>query len=64
VVLNQNQYVSETRMLPTRTAMAGSRTVMAGTTRVVNNGKMKSSRIASSGQLKLYNSAKSPRSGQ
>lgn len=53
VVLNQNQYVSETRMLPTRTAMAGSRTVMAGTTR-----------IASSGQLKLYNMAKSPKSGQ
>src|SRR6516164_10361711 len=53
VVLNQNQYVSETRMLPTRTAMAGSRTIMAGTTR-----------IASSGQPKLYNMAKSPRSGQ
>jgi hypothetical protein len=51
VVLNQNQYVSETRMLPTRTAMAGSRTVMAGTTRVASNGKMKSSRIASGGEL-------------
>jgi hypothetical protein len=51
-------------MLPTRTAMAGSRTVMAGTTRVVSNGKMKSNRIASSGQPKLYNMAKSPKSGQ
>jgi hypothetical protein len=64
VVLNQNQYVSETRMLPTRTAMAGSRTVMAGTTRFVRNGTVQSNRIASSGQLKLYNSAKSPKSGQ
>src|SRR5215469_13761100 len=64
VVLNQNQYVSETRMLPTRTAMAGSRTVMAGTTRVASNGKVKSNRIASSGQLKLYNMAKSPKSSQ
>ena len=64
VVLNQNQYVSETRMLPTRTAMAGSRTVMAGTTRIVSNGKMKPSRIASSGQPRLYNSATSPKSGQ
>jgi hypothetical protein len=64
VVLNQNQYVSETRMLPTRTAMAGSRTVMAGTTRVVRNGTVQSSRIASSGQFKLYNTARSPKSGQ
>jgi hypothetical protein len=64
VVLNQNQYVSETRMLPTRTAMGGSRTVMAGTTRVASSGKVKSSRIASSGQPKLYNSAKLPKSGQ
>jgi len=30
VVLNQNQYVAETRMLPTRYAMAGSRTVLVG----------------------------------
>jgi hypothetical protein len=51
-------------MLPTRTAMAESRTVMAGTTRVADNGKMKSNRIASSGQPKLYNTAKSPKSGQ
>ena len=62
VVLNQNQYVSETRMLPTRTTMVGSRTVMAGTT-VASNGK-KSNRIASSGQPKLYNTTKLPRSGQ
>ena len=64
VVLNQNQYVSETRMLPTRTAMVGSRTVMAGTTRIASGGKVKSNRIASSGQLKLYNSATSPKSGR
>jgi hypothetical protein len=64
VVLNQNQYVLETRMLPTRTAIAGSRTVMVGTTRIASSGKVKSNRIASSGQLKLYNSAKSPKSGQ
>jgi hypothetical protein len=51
-------------MLPTRTAMAGSRTVMAGTTRVASNSTVKSNRIASSGQLKLYNTAKSPKSGQ
>src|SRR6516164_7006952 len=62
VVLNQNQFVSETRMLPTRTTMVGSRTVMAGTT-VASNGK-KSNRIASSGQPKLYNTTKLPRSGQ
>ena len=31
VVLNQNQYVAETRILPTRYAMAGSRTVSVGT---------------------------------
>jgi len=55
VVLRQNQYVSETRMLPTRTAMAGSRTVMAGT---------RTTRMASTGKLKLYNMAKSPKSGQ
>ena len=55
VVLRQNQYVSQTRMLPTRTAMAGSRTVMAGT---------RTSRMASNGKLKLYNMAKSPKSGQ
>jgi hypothetical protein len=64
VVLNQNQYVSETRMLPTRTAMAGSRIVMAGTTRIASNGNVRSSRIASSSQPKLYNMAKSPKSGQ
>ena len=64
VVLNQNQYVSETRMLPTRTAMAGSRTVMAGTTRIASNSRAKSTRIASSGPPKLYNMAKSPKSGQ
>ena len=64
VVLHQNQYVSETKILPTRTAMAGSRTVMAGTTRIASNSKAKSNRIASSGQPKLYNMAKSPKSGQ
>jgi hypothetical protein len=64
VVLNQNQYVSETRMLPTRTTMAGSRTIIAGTTRIGGSGEAKSNRIASSGQLKLYNTAKSPGSGQ
>jgi hypothetical protein len=55
VVLRQNQYVSETRMLPTRTAMAGSRTVTAGT---------RTTRTASNGKLKLYNMAKTPKSGQ
>jgi hypothetical protein len=30
VVLNQNQYAAETRILPTRYAMAGSRTVLVG----------------------------------
>ena len=55
VVLRQNQYVSETRMLPTRTAMAGSRTIMAGA---------RTSQMASNGRLRLYNMAKSPRSGQ
>jgi len=55
VVLRENQYVSETRMLPTRTAMAGSRTVMAGT---------RTTRIASNGKPKLYNMAKTPKSGQ
>jgi hypothetical protein len=37
---------------------------MAGTTRVASNGKVRSNRIASSGQLKLYNMAKSPKSSQ
>jgi hypothetical protein len=55
VVLPKNQYVSETRMLPTRTAMAGSRTVMVGT---------RTTQMASSGRPRLYNMAKSPRSGQ
>jgi hypothetical protein len=55
VVLRQNQYVSETRMLPTRTAMAGSRTIMAGT---------RTTQMASNGKLKLYNMAKTPKSGQ
>lgn len=55
VVLRQNQYVSETRMLPTRTAMAGSRTVMVGP---------RTTQMASNGKLKLYNMAKTPRSGQ
>jgi hypothetical protein len=31
VMLHQNEYASQTQMLPTRTAMAGSSTVMAGT---------------------------------
>ena len=55
VVLPENQYVSETRMLPTRTAMAGSRTVMVGT---------RTTQMASNGKPKLYNMAKSPKSGQ
>jgi len=55
VVLHHNQYVSETRILPTRTAYAGSRTVMAGT---------RTTRIASNGKPRLYNMAKSPKSGQ
>ena len=55
VVLRQNQYVSETRMLPTRTAMAGSRTVMVGP---------RTTRMASNGKTKLYNMAKIPKSGQ
>jgi hypothetical protein len=55
VVLRQNQYVSQTRVLPTRTAMAGSRTVIAGTRTI---------RMASNGKPKLYNMAKSPKSGQ
>jgi hypothetical protein len=39
VVQTQNQYASETRVLPTRTAMVGSRTVMAGAraTQVASN---------------------------
>jgi len=52
VVLRQNQYVSETRILPTRTAMAGSRTIIAGT---------RTARIASNAgndKLKLYNMVK------
>jgi hypothetical protein len=55
VVLRQNQYVSETRILPTRTAMAGSRTIMAGT---------RTARIASNGKLKLYNMVQPRKSGQ
>jgi hypothetical protein len=55
VVLPENQYVSETRMLPTRTAMAGSRTVMVGT---------RTTQMASSGRPRLYNMAKSPKFGQ
>jgi hypothetical protein len=55
VILPENQYVSETRMLPTRTAIAGSRTVMVGT---------RTTQMASNGKPKLYNMAKSPKSGQ
>src|SRR5215469_4978126 len=55
VVLRENQYVSETRMLPTRTAMAGSRTVIAGT---------RTTRMAGNDKLRLYNMAKSPKSGR
>jgi len=55
VVLPENQYVSETRMLPTRTAIAGSRTVVVGT---------RTTQMASNGRPRLYNMAKSPKSGQ
>jgi hypothetical protein len=55
VVLRENQYASETRFLPTRTVMAGSRTVMAGS---------RTTQMASAGKLRLYNMAKSPKSGQ
>ena len=55
VVLNQNEYTSETRILPTRTVMGGSRTIMAGT---------RTTQLASNGKLRLYNMARSPRSGQ
>ena len=55
VVLNQNEYASVTRILPTRTVMAGSRTTMAGT---------RTTELASNGKLKLYNMARSPKSGQ
>jgi hypothetical protein len=55
VVLNQNEYASVTRILPTRTVMAGSRTIMAGT---------RTTQLASNGKLKLYNMARSPKSGQ
>jgi hypothetical protein len=55
VVLRQNQYVSETRMLPTRTAMAGSRTVMVGP---------RTTQMASNGKPRLYNMAKTPKSSQ
>jgi hypothetical protein len=55
VVLRQNQYVSETRTLPTRAAMAGSRTVMVGP---------RTAQMASNGKLKLYNMARTSKSGQ
>ena len=55
VVLRENQYASETRILPTRTVMGGTRTVMAGT---------RTTQLASNGKLRLYNTARSPRSGQ
>jgi len=55
VVLNQNEYASETRMLPTRTVMVGSRTIMAGTP---------TTELASNGKLRLYNMARSPKRGQ
>ena len=55
VVLPETQYVSETRMLPTRTAMAGARTIMART---------RTTQMASNGRPKLYNMARSPKSGQ
>ena len=52
VVLRQNQYVSETRLLPTHTVMAGSRTMAAET---------RTARVASSnsnGNMKLMNMVK------
>jgi hypothetical protein len=55
VVLRENQYASETRILPTRTVMGGTRTVVAGT---------RTTQLASNGRLRLYNMARSPRSGQ
>ena len=43
VVLRENQYASETKILPTRTVMAGSRTISAGmrTTRIAGNGMLR-----------------------
>ena len=55
VVLRENQYATETRILPTRTVMAGTRTVVAPT---------RTTQLASNGKLRLYNTARSPRSGQ
>ena len=55
VVLRENQYATETRILPTRTVMGGTRTVVAGT---------RTTQLASNGKLRLYNMARSPRSGQ
>jgi len=52
VVLSQNQYVSETRLLPTRTVMAGPRTMTA---------ERRTARVASyngNGNLKLMNMVK------
>jgi hypothetical protein len=52
VVLRQNQYVSETKLLPTRTVMAGPRTMTAET---------RTARVASynsNGNLKLMNMVK------
>jgi hypothetical protein len=52
VVLRENQYVSETKLLPTRTVMAGQRTMTAETrtARFASN--------SSQGSLKLMNMAK------
>jgi len=55
VVLRENQYATETRILPTRTVMGGTRTVVAGT---------RTAQLASNGKPRLYNMARSPRSGQ
>ena len=52
VVLRENQYATETRILPTRTVMGGTRTVVAGT---------RTTQLASNGKLRLYNMARSPR---
>ena len=55
VVLRENQYATETRILPTRTVMGGTRTVVAPT---------RTTQFASNGKLRLYNTARSPKSGQ
>jgi hypothetical protein len=59
VVLRQNQYVSETKLLPTRTVLLPTRTVMAG--QPTMTAETRAARFASNnshGNLKLMNMAK------